>query len=231
MDDIKNIIDEIFYRTKERPSVFEEIKYRVSNIPTLITEGEGAYTGSYGEWLTGYKLDKNLEGYYKIFKNIYIPYGENKTTEIDIVIIHQKGIFVIESKNYSGYIFGSENQKMWTQCLPNKIRKQFYNPIKQNRSHIDLLSKYIKISKYKMMSFIVFSERCKLMKVPENTKEYIVVKRENFTESIVNQLKIRDNLFTEKQVDYISNKLIPISSVSGTIKEQHIENINSKYKA
>ena len=55
---------------------------------------------------------------------------KGKTTEIDLLMIHEKGIFVFESKNYSGWIFGSEDQLKWTQCFKSGQREHFYNPYK-----------------------------------------------------------------------------------------------------
>lgn len=73
--------------------------------------------GQYGEYLTEYALlSRSMEGYYVVLKNLYLPM-KGKTTEIDLLMIHEKGIFVFESKNYSGWIFGSEDQLKWTQCF------------------------------------------------------------------------------------------------------------------
>ena len=41
------------------------------------------------------------------------------THQIDHVEIRENGIFYIETKNYSGLIFGGSNQTFWTQCLIN----------------------------------------------------------------------------------------------------------------
>ena len=51
---------------------------------------------------------------------------KGKTTEIDLLMLHEKGIFVIESKYYSGWIFGSEDQLKWTQCFRNGRKEHFY---------------------------------------------------------------------------------------------------------
>ena len=79
-------------------------------------------SGTYGEALTAIELN-----WVKLFgkkgitlKNIYIPKEDGGTSEIDLLFITPKGIFVIESKNYSGWIFGDEYSQYWTQSLPNK---------------------------------------------------------------------------------------------------------------
>ena len=60
----------------------------------------------------------------KVLRNIYVPKDNNETSEIDVIFITQKGIFVIESKNYSGWIFGDEKSSYWTAMLPNREKKQ-----------------------------------------------------------------------------------------------------------
>lgn len=66
--------------------------------------------GQFGEYLIDYALQSNgIEGERVVLTNLYLPM-KGKTTEIDLLMLHEKGIFVIESKYYSGWIFGSEDQ-------------------------------------------------------------------------------------------------------------------------
>ncbi|KJG10732.1 NERD domain-containing protein [Photobacterium kishitanii] len=60
---------------------------------------------------------------------------DGSTTQIDHVLICTKGVFVIETKHYKGWIYGDAKQKKWTQVLFKK-RSQFQNPIHQNYKHI-----------------------------------------------------------------------------------------------
>lgn len=78
--------------------------------------GKDAVNGKVGEAYTARELKLlNLLGRKgKVLRNVYIPKDNNETSEIDVLFITQKGIFVIESKNYSGWIFGSEKQYKWT---------------------------------------------------------------------------------------------------------------------
>ena len=86
--------------------------------------GKDAVNGKVGEAYTARELKLlNLLGrkgkvLRKVLRNVYIPKDNNETSEIDVLFITQKGIFVIESKNYSGWIFGSEKQYKWTMIYP-----------------------------------------------------------------------------------------------------------------
>ena len=78
-----------------------------------------------------------------MIKNLYLPKDNGETSEIDVIFITQKGIFVFESKNYSGWIFGDDKGKNWTAMLPNKQKNYFYNPIKQNKTHLKWMREYV----------------------------------------------------------------------------------------
>src|SRR5690554_6253003 len=82
--------------------------------------------------------------------NLILMDDQGKTHQIDHIEIRKNGIFCIETKNYSGYIYGSENQSQWTQCLYKK-KYYFLNPVKQNKSHIYHIRKVLD-NKYEVHS-------------------------------------------------------------------------------
>lgn len=185
--------------------------------------------GIVGESIIQLLLNSPQLGYRKILKNIYVPYG-NKTTEIDVVMIHETGIYVIESKNYSGWIFGNEKQQQWTQMLNSYTKKRFYNPVWQNRTHIRALSDYASIEQSKIKSYIVFSDRCELKAVPPNTSECIITKIDLFLYAIYNDINNRKKIFTVEEVNQIEEKLKPITNVSQEVKNKHIQDIEKNKK-
>ena len=152
--------------------------------------------GTYGEELIIRMLEKTVKGPKCILHNLVLPIGSG-TTEIDVMMIHRKGIFVFESKNYSGWIFGSENQKMWTQTLPGGYKNRFYNPILQNKLHCDAISLLAKMPKWCILSYIVFSERCKLKDVPKKDENYKVFKRTKLIKKVKEDMDARDSIFSD----------------------------------
>lgn len=60
---------------------------------------------------------------------------DGSTTQIDHILICTKGIFVIETKHYSGWIFGDSKSKLWTQIIYNN-KYTFQNPLFQNYKHV-----------------------------------------------------------------------------------------------
>ena len=98
----------------------------------LIKVFEHNIKGNIGERQVNRILSR-IEGY-RLLHNIMLE-TESGTTQIDHVLIGRKGIFVIETKNYDGWIFGDEKSKYWTQTIYKK-KSKFFNPIRQNYGHV-----------------------------------------------------------------------------------------------
>lgn len=98
-------------------------------------------------------------------------------------MLHRTGIYVLESKNYSGWIFENEKDASWTQTLPNKDKNHFYNPVKQNKTYIMWLNEML--GNDVSTSIIVFSERCTLKSITLDSKNIYVIKRDELKVFIV----------------------------------------------
>jgi superfamily II DNA helicase RecQ len=182
--------------------------------------------GSFAEYLIKYALG-SISGYQKVLCNIYVPY-KDKTSEIDVLLIHEKGIFVFESKNYSGWIFGGLEKTQWTQCLPNKQKSRFYNPIMQNKTHIKALSQFLNVDETMFISYVIFSQRCELKDVPKSSEKCVVLKRTDMLKQLKKDIKERDIVYSTQEIDKIYNELLPLTKVTEEQKKKHIENINNK---
>lgn len=78
-----------------------------------------------------------------VFNDFMIKDGDH-TAQIDHIVVNKKGVFVIETKNYAGSIYGTADQREWTQVLAyGRVKNKFYNPLKQNAVHIYRLKKFI----------------------------------------------------------------------------------------
>lgn len=145
---------------------------------------------------------------------------------IDLLLINSKGVFVLESKNYAGWIFGNETQRNWTQVIYDS-KKYFYNPIMQNNLHIKCLKKIIGES-IPMHSIIAFSDKCTLKNVTiKNSNVNVANQRE--VVSVINQIceQINAVLLSETDVFNIYGKLYPYTQISREVKINHIANIQT----
>ncbi len=184
------------------------------------------FLGEYGEQLTEEELAtlNEMKNSGKILRNLYIPKVNGKTTEIDLVYITKKGIFVIESKNYSGWIFGNEKDNKWTATFPNGERRRFYNPVKQNENHIKWLKQYIRV-KVPCYSLIVFSERCELKKITVTTPGVGVVKRDKMVPLLLLCWdKFRDYL-NESSIETLYALLSKCANADFEIKKKHVDDM------
>lgn len=180
-----------------------------------------------------YLIYKNLQVFekkdWKLLFNLYIPQKNSGTTEIDLILITTYGLFVIESKNYSGWIFGDENQKYWTQTLISKysgiIKEKFYNPIKQNFFHILHLKMLLKLD-IPIYSLIVFSDNCELKKITlksDNSKVIYNYELKFTINELINT--IPKPILSIEEINMIYNKLFPYTQVNSEIRNAHINNI------
>ena len=184
--------------------------------------------GVLGESLIFNELDE-IAGYHKIVANCYLPKEDGSTSEVDLIMIHEKGIFVIESKDYSGWIFGNYQNKYWTQSLSGRggaVKYRFYNPIWQNKGHIKSLNNYIDISQYPIYSYIVFSNHCELMEVTANPRDNVeVINRNRLIAAITNKLDTSEIVMNNQKVDELYGALKQTSKHDAETKNKHISNI------
>lgn len=187
--------------------------------------------GSLGEKEIGWELGIHslLGKHGKVFKNLYVPAPGNKTSEIDLLFLCQKGIFVIESKNVKGFVYGSEWQQNWTVLLFGGTKNLLYNPIKQNATHVKRLQTYLKELGFEAVPYqnvVIFSDQANLDNVTwmdSNTK----VLQVRGLSSYLNEIwKEREYMLTKEQVNELSKALEPLTKASKTTKEDHVKWVN-----
>lgn len=179
--------------------------------------------GKNGERLI-YEILEKLPGSGRILTNVYIPKGE-ETTEIDIIYIHRTGIYVIESKNYSGIIYGKTKDYQWTQVLNKNNKYKFYNPIKQNETHMRYLKLLLNnLNSNYFKSIVVFGERCEL-KI--NSKKVKVINRNLLKPLMLKYIKERKATISLRDIEKIYQFLLPYTNIDEKIKMEHIKNIKN----
>lgn len=203
--------------------------YRITHRPYLKMRRS---TGSYGEYLI-YNNLRSLEKEGRLLFNVYLPKEDGTTTEIDVLLIHKSGLYVFESKNYSGWIFGTESQRTWTQTLPSgrrSIKNRFFNPIMQNEGHISQLKQFL--SDYPQIiyhSIILFSDRCELKKITLNQGKAAVMNRRRVTSFVKKTMANTNEVLDPNEIEAIDQTLFPYSQTSEEAKQIHIENIQAKH--
>lgn len=189
------------------------------------------WVGRRGEKLTAreLKLVRLLGRKGKILRNAYVPKPDGTTSEIDVLYVTEKGVFVIESKNYGGWIFGSEDQFKWTVSLPGGHKERFYNPVKQNRNHVKWLAGYL-AEDVPLFSVVAFSERCELKKVTVTSPDVKVVKRDRLYAAMRDIWDSSPSVLDGEEVERLYQKLLPLTGKTKTEKAEHVENIRGGAK-
>ena len=95
---------------------------------------------------------------YHLLKNVTLPTPQG-TTQIDHVIVSRFGLFVIETKNIKGWIFGNPAHKSWTQQIYRR-RHTFQNPLRQNYLHLMTLKSLLGLADHQLHSIIYFIGDC-----------------------------------------------------------------------
>lgn len=187
--------------------------------------------GRLGEFYT-YKYLKSLAGYKRFLFNLYVPKSNGETTELDLILLHESGIYVFESKNYSGWIFGTEFQQYWTQTLPTgRGRSQknlFYNPILQNKGHLKWLQLFLADQTLPFYSYIVFSDRCTLKNITLTSGKHYVVKRYNLFFAVQRNIEKAGKQLSSEKIDELFEKLYPLTQINEAKKIIHIRNIQQR---
>ena len=160
--------------------------------------------------------------------NAYVPKRDGSTSEVDLIMISQSGIFVIESKHYSGQVSGNRNEQYWKQTRRNKEINRFYNPIRQNESHCLYLSEYLGLNKSKFLSYIVFSDKCEFKNMPKSTKKYRILHRKELLRTIRRDMNDRGRIFSKKKAFEIYADLYPLTQESEEVKRQHREGMRKR---
>lgn len=211
-----------YYKNKQ---IKRETYYKITHNSFLYTIFNAGRNGEYQI----YKQIQNYENVGgKFLFNCYLPKENGGTTEIDVLLIKSNGIVVFESKNYSGWIFGDEKAKNWTQTLPQgrgrSHKEYFFNPIIQNKVHIKWLRNLVG-HEIPLYSIIAFSERCTLKNVNVISKDVQVINRQ-FVLSAVEQVgKMQSSKLSMEEINEIYNKLYRFTQLSEEQKLQHVQDI------
>ncbi|MDU7418415.1 MAG: NERD domain-containing protein [Metamycoplasma hominis] len=175
--------------------------------------------GNDGEFLVARKLTSLNEGKYKVLNDILLQIDNDKTAQIDHIVVSTYGIFVIETKNWNGFITGGRDSYFWSKRNSGNNIEIMKNPIKQNERHIEALkqifSKYnININKELFYSLIVFVQgqkpkiddlnNCSVIPLNDLVKKIHSYNKEILEES---QIKELIELIQQENVEDIQTRL------------------------
>lgn len=184
----------------------------------LILPGKGAM----GEMRVSHILAKLPKERYEVFNDVMLM-TEHGTTQIDHIVVSRYGVFVIETKTMTGWIYGSENDKYWTQNIYGN-KYQLYNPVFQNNGHVRALRKILDDDgKIFIYPIVAFSRQASL-------KVYLKESCVIYWRQIQNTIEsFTERRLTDEQVLYVGNKIFEnrIDTSEKGVKKEHKKSVRA----
>ncbi|MCL2300133.1 MAG: NERD domain-containing protein [Firmicutes bacterium] len=194
-------------------------------------------SGMGGEFLAYMELT-GLPAPRRILRNILLAKspaqasGEVEDTEIDLLIIHTSGIYVLEIKDYAGWIFGSSKDKYWTHSVLNHrgevVRYQPYNPLRQNFCHMQALRQALSFfGTVPLHPIVAFGDQCEFKKLNLWTND-VVVHLRDLPKTVARIAKAQGNSLSADDVETLYGYLRPLSAPSPRRREEHCKVVEKK---
>lgn len=175
----------------------------------------------------------------KLLRNLYLSNPSGSTTELDLVYLTRKGIFVLESKNYSGFVYGNPWEEEWTVSRSagttvfgqeKREKRPFYNPIWQNDRHIHDLRAYLEEAAgldedIPFLSVILFSDRCTLAEIDPEREDCWLCSLHRLRKTLRKALRHRPKCLSRREVRQLARLLEPLTQQSKKVQRQHVRQV------
>lgn len=155
------------------------------------------------------------------FNNIIIK-SSNGTTQIDHIVVSQFGVFIIETKNTNGWIFGSEAQAKWTLSYFGK-KFSFQNPLRQTYRQKKVLAQFLHIDDSHIRTVIYFVGKCKFKTIlPSNVLKSGLARYIN---------KFSTPIITPDEVNRINNQLEQHKKECKLTTRDHVKSLRKRHSS
>lgn len=213
------------------------------SVITFLNSNKGK--GIIGEW----RVSKVLKGLANDLGGLelhdFMFEDDKSSSQIDNMLITQKALYVLEVKNYKGYIFGSEENLNWTVTLKHVNRKKsksgkvykktniskhkFYNPLKQNKTHINKIKNLTNIiDNVPIINIVVFGKNSVIKDVTSSNEVYVLHHCEIKKTIIAIEAQLGNSISSEMQIDIVDT-LYDINILDKKRRKAHVKNLENKY--
>lgn len=156
-----------------------------------------------------YKIHNSLERCkecHYLLTGVKVPNASGEIYTIPLVMLTQKGIFVVELENRKGLIYGEAESSQWIQFRSKKKQMHFQNPIYRNLHSMRALNRLLEMS-VPMQGFIVFSTGCDLKRVEEKYKNIETMHPIDVYNRMDKSLEKMSTILTEQELEQIYAKI------------------------
>ena len=170
---------------------------------------------------------------YRVFNDVMVRTKAGVTTQIDHVVVSQYGVYVVETKNISGWVFASARSSEWTSTLPvirrgwfgpSCYKYHFQNPLRQNYLHVATLAWRLKIPESSFFNFVAFPDETEFKKgYPAGVYRY---------SELVSAIQSNKNkMFDVKLTRSLANEIAAVdSAITPEERAAHVMNLHCTHK-
>ncbi|WP_242285099.1 nuclease-related domain-containing protein [Bacillus cereus group sp. BfR-BA-01394] len=182
------------------------------------------WKGKAGEKLVKRILSKLDPKSYFVLHNVtvYTEYGD--TTQIDHIVIAETGVFVVETKNYEGWIYGNEKSARWTQGVFRK-KSSFQNPFRQNYKHIKAIE-WVMEQQLPYISIAAFHPKCSLKRVHVHSKDKHVLYYNDLQKCIESYTDVQ---LTNGEIQHIYQTILRANITDKDIEKKHVKYLQNRF--
>ncbi|MFB5088114.1 nuclease-related domain-containing protein [Psychrobacillus sp. PGGUH221] len=227
---LSRIFKKLFKReSQEEVSVTKNIDLKKKKLNVTSTR-----IGELGEYKVNIQLEQ-LPKNNKYLSDVLISnlHAKSGYSQIDHVIFTTYAIFVIETKNYSGTIYGDRSRGQWS--VNGKF--SLMNPFNQNYGHIQAIKAVLEtVDEKQFVSMVSFTKRCtfkvneELRKIQSNDLIVYDTELSEFIRRKINILKLQNKepLFSNEELQDLYNKLKNANITASEIRDKHVEKLKNK---
>lgn len=190
-------------------------------------ESNAKLYGDIGERIVGQQLQAIVNTYGGYLYNDFCFEDEyGFSSQIDHILITLGGVFIVETKNMVGTIYGDKDNEQW-KCIKyqngNIYEKMVGNPLIQNQGHINHLREMFASIPPKMTSMVIFINT-DISNIDSNLVYNLPDAIRYIEETTINSKRSRE------YVERINDQIRDIQSKYSIPIERHIENIKNRYR-
>lgn len=174
------------------------------------------YTGAFSVLST---LFDKVDGQFKVLMNLKLPL-ESSSTEIDLLMLHETGIYVFEVNNLMGIIYGDVESQCWRQYFKTKSNASFYNPMKKNKYHLEALHQ-LGLNQ-PMISVVVFTNDGCDLQVTGQQPQSLILHLNDLSRCLHLEMNARKQVMTFDEMDRLFNVLKPYSTMEERENESNL---------
>lgn len=202
-------------------SLFEKVK----SFPSV-----NEMKGSFGEWMTKYYSKHFTDAL--ILHDVLIDGGNGYTSQIDLIMIGAKGIYVVEVKMFEGAkIYGNGKNDKWYYYRGGK-KYEIYSPLRQNKKHVEylknMLSDFGEIPFYSVITLLCDDFKVENINDNSQSPDTVVCNTlVSMTRGIQLLIKNKEDVLNEKNKQEIFNFILEKQHHGKAVRVEHKQQVKA----